>query len=241
MDAFELFYPDLGFPDLSDAPPSAFTVYSGARTSGPNPNHRNLNRRAIEMLRRIQTAAAGRRMLERSQGFRHMMSERQRRAKLEQEYRILHSMLPCGSKNDKVSIVREAARQLKILKRRKEELQRQAGAASHGPRFADRREEGEEEGREERSSLEIRAQRPVSVIDAAMKVAECLKGRRLRAMGLRAETIDSREVSVVVDVLAEDMKEAEKATRRLLDRRRQIARLEDLNFPWRRIDHRAAE
>ncbi|XP_049934416.1 transcription factor bHLH92 isoform X2 [Nymphaea colorata] len=132
-----------------------------------------------------------------------MMSERQRREKLRQEYRILHSMLPRGSKNDKVSIVREAARQLKILKRRNEELQRRGGAASHGPRFADRREEGGEEGREERSSLEIRVQKPVSVIDAAMKVAECLKGRRLSAMGLRAERIDSREVSVVVDVLAE--------------------------------------
>lgn len=76
-------------------------VLSGCSSSLVS-NERNIHRRLIGFLRRIPRDGSENRAkaggMERTRGFRHMMSERQRRERLSQSYADLHSILPYRSK-----------------------------------------------------------------------------------------------------------------------------------------------
>ncbi|KAK7399205.1 hypothetical protein VNO78_10384 [Psophocarpus tetragonolobus] len=60
-------------------------------------------------------------------GMNHVMSERRRRAKLNERFLTLRSMVPSFSKDDKVSILDDAIQYLKKLERRIKELEAQRG------------------------------------------------------------------------------------------------------------------
>ncbi|XP_047160279.1 transcription factor EGL1-like [Vigna umbellata] len=66
-------------------------------------------------------------------GMNHVMSERRRRAKLNERFLTLRSMVPSISKDDKVSILDDAIEYLKKLERRIKELEVQRGIANMEP------------------------------------------------------------------------------------------------------------
>ncbi|XP_020576250.1 transcription factor BHLH148-like [Phalaenopsis equestris] len=118
----------------SAVPPGVLSSMSRARGG----DGRNIHRRIIELLRRIQRGkqsgsgkgGGGGGGIESSKGgegsrvFRHMMRERQRRERLSQSYADLHAMLSARTKADKNSIVQTAAAVVRELKGVKEGLQK---------------------------------------------------------------------------------------------------------------------
>ncbi|QCD85042.1 transcription factor MYC2 [Vigna unguiculata] len=66
-------------------------------------------------------------------GMNHVMSERRRRAKLNERFLTLRSMVPSISKDDKVSILDDAIEYLKKLERRIKELEVQRGMTNMEP------------------------------------------------------------------------------------------------------------
>ncbi|PSS15973.1 Transcription factor bHLH92 like [Actinidia chinensis var. chinensis] len=84
----------------------------------------SMNKRMIEFLRRNWNSLA-RTTERRERGYQHMINERMRREKQKQSYSALHSLLPPGTKSDKNSIVKLAAKKVEELSAYKEKLERE--------------------------------------------------------------------------------------------------------------------
>ncbi|XP_020598371.1 transcription factor BHLH148-like, partial [Phalaenopsis equestris] len=172
---------------------------------------RNIHRRIIELLRRIQRGkqsgsgkgGGGGGGIESSKGgegsrvFRHMMRERQRRERLSQSYADLHAMLSARTKADKNSIVQTAAAVVRELKGVKEGLQKRneelmkmvapamATEAAEGTsvRFEERMELAGGEGR----VITVRAENSTSAMDSVIGALRCLERMDVQARAIRTE------------------------------------------------------
>ncbi|XP_031495343.1 transcription factor bHLH92 isoform X2 [Nymphaea colorata] len=220
MDLFDVLlavYPEFGSPDVPQASESAFVPYLRPETRhlnlnlnrNLNPKGKNMNKRVIELLRRIQAAGVMGQELEHDFGYRHMINERQRRGKLRRNFEILQSLLPPKTKNDKMSVVQMAAQELVGLKRRKEELQ---GQNEELTRLMVGGNGGGDQKRSDTATIRVKVGNAGnrSPIDSAVGVAACLKSRGLRVVRLKME-FSPPELSAVVDVEAQDGREAEEA------------------------------
>ncbi|KAF3789012.1 Transcription factor [Nymphaea thermarum] len=215
MDLFDLVLavnPEFRSPNVPQASVSAFVPYLRPETKhlnvnpNPNPNRnlkgKNMNKRVIELLRRIQAVGVMGQELEHDLGYRHMINERQRRGKLRQNFKILQSLLPPKTKNDKMSIVQMAAQELVGLKRRKEELQGQNEELTR--LMVGGNNGGGVQKRSDTATIRVKVGNAGnrSPIDSAVEVAACLKNRGLRVVRLKME-FSPPELSAVVDVEAQ--------------------------------------
>ncbi|PHU21797.1 hypothetical protein BC332_06904 [Capsicum chinense] len=98
-----------------------FGVYSYGSVST---NHRNMNKRAMEFLKKNWISKNGQVKIEKEKGHKHMIKERIRREKQKQSYLALHKLLPMGTKGEKNAIVQTAASRIEELQKYKENLKK---------------------------------------------------------------------------------------------------------------------
>ncbi|KAL2469783.1 Transcription factor bHLH [Abeliophyllum distichum] len=162
--------------------PSAFLRYINqpigelaSRSHGNGSNHRNVNKRMIEFLKKTSTGMRVETTIEteRERSHKHMISERMRREKHNQCYLALHKLLPLGTKSDKSSILHMAAKNIEELQKKKEELER-------------RNSELAAEKAIEKAQIKLKVAYPASGIDYMLEVLYCLKNT-----GSRTKTIQS--------------------------------------------------
>ncbi|XP_010274176.1 PREDICTED: transcription factor bHLH92-like [Nelumbo nucifera] len=190
------------WPEAPSVNQSAFTRYTTlTQEFRPNnpvsvSNRPNCNKRIIELLRAISNARSKSRESETDRCYRHMISERVRRDKQRQNYEALHSILPPGTKNEKISIVRAATSYLQDLEKLKEELEKQNHEL--GVSLAGKADQTQD------STKKIRLQvcNPSSAIDSMVWVL-----RWLKSMNLKARKIESKfsvqEFSAVLEIETE--------------------------------------
>ncbi|CAK9167944.1 unnamed protein product [Ilex paraguariensis] len=188
---------------LDDALPvnqSAFVCYRDqpidgfqAKGKGNGSDHRNINKRITEFLRRNRKPMNESKGVEIQRGYKHMISERMRRERQKQSYLALLSMLPPGTKGDKNSIIQVAAENIQELQRYKEELERK-NTEIEGV-F------GEEEMSKavEKAKIKFRVPYPSSGINSMLEVLKCLKATGSKTRGIQSE-FSPQEFSAVLDI-----------------------------------------
>ncbi|KAL0693485.1 hypothetical protein Bca4012_060665 [Brassica carinata] len=129
----------------------------------------NVNKRMLNLLRKIWEEKKNALAPEKERCRRHMMTERTRRMTQRQSYLALHSLLPFATKNDKISIVEKAVDQIRTLEEYKKELERRMNVL-------------------EAKSTDIRfsLQEPLSGIDSMVESLQCLK-----SMGTKLKTVQA--------------------------------------------------
>ncbi|KAL2463691.1 transcription factor bHLH [Forsythia ovata] len=166
--------------------PSAFLKYINqpigelaSRSHGNGSNHRNVNKRMIEFLKKTSTGMRVETTIEteREKSYKHMISERMRREKHNQCYLALHKLLPLGTKSDKSSILHMAAKRIEELQKYKEELERRNSELA-----AKNKEKAIE-----KTQIKLKVAYPASGIDSMLEVLNCLKNT-----GSRTRTIQSK-------------------------------------------------
>nr|QGA72488.1 transcription factor bHLH92-1 [Brassica napus] len=138
----------------------------------------NVNKRMLNLLRKIWEEKKNALAPEKERCRQHMMKERTRRMKQKQSYLALHSLLPFATKNDKNSIVEKAVDQIGKLDEYKKELERrmnvlEAKSATDHDKMT---------GTKTRFSL----QEPLSGIDSMVEILQCLK-----SMGTKLKTVQA--------------------------------------------------
>ncbi|CDY32937.1 BnaA09g16560D [Brassica napus] len=139
----------------------------------------NVNKRMLNLLRKIWEEKKNALAPEKERCRQHMMKERTRRMKQKQSYLALHSLLPFATKNDKNSIVEKAVDQIGKLDEYKKELERrmnvlEAKSATDHDKIMT--------GTKIRFSL----QEPLSGIDSMVEILQCLK-----SMGTKLKTVQA--------------------------------------------------
>lgn len=169
--------------------------------------HRRFNRfrqsMAAESWRRIvakETMSEGNG--DRGSGFQHMMRERQRRERQSQCYAELHSMLPRGSKGDKISILQSATDYLIELRWERERLwqrSRELELMNRG-----KAEEGK------LIKMEVKSASPLGNVISAL--------RRLKRKGVEAAAVRAKFAGEKLTVELEvETEEAERVLKAALD------------------------
>ncbi|XP_057957588.1 transcription factor bHLH92 [Malania oleifera] len=161
-------------------------------------NLRNMNKRAIELLRRNWVAAMESKEPDRGRSYRHMISERNRREKQKQSYLALHSLLPHGTKNDKNSIIQTAAMEIQEMQRKREELRR-------------RNKELEAESEEEKEGvfkIRLRVGNAASGVDSMVEVLKCVKNLGVQTTAIRSE-FSTQELSATLKIETMQMEAAD--------------------------------
>ncbi|XP_058105493.1 transcription factor bHLH92 [Magnolia sinica] len=163
-------------------------------------NHRNSNRRMIEILRAMRAMPVENREPESSQCYRHMINERHRREKMRQNYTDLHLMLPPRTKNDKNSIVHTAASQLLNLQALKEELLKRNKELQASL-------EMKTKNSSEVATIELRVADPSSGIGSMIEIMKCLKSMELKVRAIRSKSF-GQEFEVTVEIEKEGAENA---------------------------------
>ncbi|KAL8104993.1 hypothetical protein AgCh_028961 [Apium graveolens] len=154
------------------AQPSAFVSYTQHilhETPAFESNKLNIKKRMTEFLINNTTATAQRNdYSETERCGQHVMNERMRREKQRHGYMLLHSILPSRTKRDKLSITITAAREIKELKKRREELERHKSEMDEV--LGARESSGKGSSEMEEAKIRINVAHPSSGIDSMLEV-----------------------------------------------------------------------
>ncbi|XP_042419217.1 transcription factor BHLH148-like [Zingiber officinale] len=143
----------------------------------------------------------------RGPGFQHMMRERQRRERMSQSYAELHSLLPRGSKGDKISIVRSVTDYLIELRWERERLWRRSRELE-----LMNRGKAEEEGK--KIKMEVKSASPFGNVISALRV---LKRKGVEASAIGTEFSGEKLTVELVVETEEGRTEAERVLKAALD------------------------
>ncbi|KAJ8626389.1 hypothetical protein MRB53_019696 [Persea americana] len=163
--------------------------FSMQNSISPSSHYGNLNKRMIEILGAIRTAAIVEK--EPLSGYRHMIKERQRRDKMRQNYEGLLSLLPPRTKADKNTIVQTAASQVIELQCLKAELQ--SRNVELEARLAKKAENAEG------AKINLKVVHPTSAMDSLVEVLKCLRNMEVKAKSIRS-VISGEEFSAMVEI-----------------------------------------
>ncbi|KAM3356495.1 hypothetical protein P3S68_023209 [Capsicum galapagoense] len=171
-----------------------FGVYSYGNVST---NHRNMNKRVMEFLKKNWISKNGQVKMEKEKGHKHMIKERIRREKQKQSYSALHKLLPMGTKVEKNAIVQTAARRIEELQKYKENLKKRNDELEMMILAENDSNKNEEEF--EMAKIKAKVNNPISGIDSMLEVLKCLKN-----CGAKANSIQSRfshqEFSTIIEI-----------------------------------------
>ncbi|XP_074590958.1 transcription factor bHLH92-like [Curcuma longa] len=211
--------PHDAFFSVPALPSSAFVEYSRCSPAEEigSCGEENIHRRFIRF--RQSMAAESRRRISakesmsegnggRRPAFQHMMRERQRRERMSQSYADLHSLLPRGSKGDKISIVQSATDYLIWLRWERERLWRRS-----------RELELMNRGKAEESQqvkMEVKSASPFGIVISALRG---LKRKGVEAAALRTKFAGEKLTVELVVETEEGREEAERVLKAALDER----------------------
>ncbi|KAL8162768.1 hypothetical protein V2J09_014257 [Rumex salicifolius] len=153
----------------------------------------SMNKRMIEFARKDWIKKTEMREPEKQRSLKHVMNERMRRERERQSFSDLHSILPPGVRNEKISIIQSAATEIQKLENLKEELQKK------NSRMAERvaREGGGGEGKRT-AKIRVRVDNPTSGIDSLQEVLKCLNHMGLSPKRIGFE-LSKQELSAVIE------------------------------------------
>lgn len=172
---------------------SAFVAYANrprsefpSQNAGDGSNSLSANKRMIEFLRKIQPAKMEPPEHDGERGHRHMINERMRREREKQNYLALHSMMPPGTKNDKNSIVKTAAKRIHELQCCKQELERKNYELESNLGL-----------KNEGTKISVNVNNPTSGVDSMLEVLKCLKNLGSSTRSIQAEFSDHKLTAVL--------------------------------------------
>ncbi|KAL8048080.1 hypothetical protein ABFX02_07G040800 [Erythranthe guttata] len=192
---------------------SAFHAYTEKPFRGLSHNHRNINKRMMEFLKKTYLPPAGEieRYRVKDRSHKHKISERMRREKLNQNYLAIHKFLPLATKSDKKSILEMAVKEIEEMKRCKEVLE---GQNREMRKILGVTEKAREEV--EKAEIKLRVAYPASGVDSLLEVLKCLKETGSNATSIVSNFSDHEFSAALVVETKIRAADVEKAVQRSL-------------------------
>nr|BAF30984.1 basic helix-loop-helix protein [Nicotiana tabacum] len=188
-------------------------------------NHRNMNKRMMEFLKKSWIPKIGEVKMEREKVHKHMIKERIRREKQKQSYLDLHKLLPMGTKGEKNAIVQTAASRIQELQKYKESLKKRNDelqmilAESKKEEF-------------EKAKIKVKINYPIYGIDSMLEVLKCLKNCGTKANAIQS-SFSQQEFSSILEIETKiGAAEVEKAVQNTLFETERNFRAHQLPMTW---------
>ncbi|XP_015087500.1 transcription factor bHLH92 isoform X2 [Solanum pennellii] len=157
-------------------------------------NHRNMNKRMIEFLKKNWSPKNGQVKIEKEKVHKHMIKERIRREKQKQSYLNLYKLLPMGTKNEKNAIVQTATRRIEELQKHKENLEKRNDEIQLILAQSDKKEE-----EFEKAKIKAKVGNPICGVDSMLEVLKCLRNCGTKANSIQS-SFSHQEFSTLIEI-----------------------------------------